>query len=231
MEPLDFMQTYTGRCPEPFDLKSKDVDMADISHSLALKCRFGGHCKDFYSVAEHCVRVSLLLQRQYPHDAKMAMLGLLHDASETYLPDAIAPIKRHFKVWLEHENQDVKFKTMEQRIMIAILRALNLRDWCIDLEHDRKEAKAIKHADFVLLATEARDLMSKPDRPWMELPAPEPVRLRPWSWKHARSAFLSRYFDLSGSLSSGTTQWKDPAVWDEAAAKGQYPTGWERMTA
>lgn len=79
--------TFTGRNLDPLDLSPDQVDIQDIAHALAQTCRFGGHCRDFYSVAEHSVLVSNLC----PEDARLE--GLLHDAAEAYLGDVPAPLK------------------------------------------------------------------------------------------------------------------------------------------
>lgn len=56
--PQGWIQTYTGRSMVPLDLKPEQVSIVDIVHSLSMKCRFNGHCKRFYSVAEHAVLVA-----------------------------------------------------------------------------------------------------------------------------------------------------------------------------
>jgi hypothetical protein len=86
------ISTYHGNT---FDLMAPDTwefHIHDIARSLSSTCRFAGHV-DFYSVAEHSVRVSNLLG-QWGCSAAVQLLGLLHDASEAYLLDIPRPWKR-----------------------------------------------------------------------------------------------------------------------------------------
>jgi hypothetical protein len=85
------MFTATG---EGFDLLGdKKPNLADISRALGMQCRFNGHLKHFYSVAQHCVNVvKLLRMRGYGPDVQLA--GLLHDAGEAYVGDLTAPVQR-----------------------------------------------------------------------------------------------------------------------------------------
>lgn len=82
------MKTFTGRIVDPLALKPEDIDILDIAHGLSNICRYGGHCAQFYSVAQHSVHVMSLCS----DDHKMA--GLLHDAEEAYLGDIPRPLKR-----------------------------------------------------------------------------------------------------------------------------------------
>lgn len=83
----DWMQTYTGRQFWPMDPHPEEVYIEDIAHSLAMQCRFAGHCLRFYSVAEHSVLMS-----RYVSPAN-ALWALLHDAGEAYLVDVPRPLK------------------------------------------------------------------------------------------------------------------------------------------
>ena len=64
--------TFSGVLFRPLLSNPDDIRIADIAHALSQQCRFAGHTRTFYSVAEHSVRVSLLCR---PEDA---LWGLLH---------------------------------------------------------------------------------------------------------------------------------------------------------
>ena len=90
--PGRFIQTLSGRRVNPLDAAPEDIDPVDIADALANLCRFGGHSRGFYSVAQHSVIVcDLLEERGATPDELMA--ALLHDAAEAYLGDLPHPIK------------------------------------------------------------------------------------------------------------------------------------------
>lgn len=173
----DWCQTFTGRQFWPLDPRPEDIDIADIAHALSLLCRFGGHCRVFYSVAEHSVRVSQMPGAIF--DPHTALAGLLHDASEAYLIDVPRPIKG----WL------AGYREIESRLQGAIFERYGLPfsagDW-------------VKHFDEVLLATEARDLMGAHCLTrWKLHAAPMAETVVPWTAGDAERAFLSRFMDLT----------------------------------
>lgn len=49
----DWILTFTGRRFYPLDPRPEDVCLEDIAHALSLICRYNGHSRFFYSVAEH----------------------------------------------------------------------------------------------------------------------------------------------------------------------------------
>jgi hypothetical protein len=89
-----------------FDLDAPVFDILDISHALSNNCRFNGHTRSFYSVAEHSLMVCGLMQMKFGGNP---LEGLLHDGTEAYLSDIPAPFKsrlpdvRAFDAGLERE--------------------------------------------------------------------------------------------------------------------------------
>lgn len=72
----------------------------DIAFSLGNACRFNGHTSSYYSVAEHSVLVSCLVEAMNPN-RDLVVAGLLHDAHEAYLGDIPTPIKQTLPGWQE----------------------------------------------------------------------------------------------------------------------------------
>jgi hypothetical protein len=97
----DFMQTFTARQFWPLDARPDEVHIEDIAHSLSLQCRYAGHCRRFYSVAEHSVLIANWIW--WHGSAADALCGLLHDATEAYLVDMPRPVKRSMHEYRLHE--------------------------------------------------------------------------------------------------------------------------------
>lgn len=118
------------------DLANPDpaaIHILDIAKSLSNLCRFGGHTRRFYSVAEHtwfCVRVAI--SKRYPLECQQAIS--LHDGSEAYLQDIVKPLK----VLLP------QYQELEQRMMAAIQRKFG-----VDFARWQKEIEAIDHSMLI----------------------------------------------------------------------------------
>lgn len=172
---MTFITTYTGRRFYPLDPQPSDVCIEDIAHALAMICRFNGHVREFYSVAEHSVHVSHIVPPEY------ALAGLLHDASEAYIADVSRPVK--------HTYNMQPYRHIEAGLQCAINDALSP-----DLPYITDAAVGL--ADNAMLALEARSLL--PYDPWMdELPEPAKVELGLWGPSEAEDVFLARYYELT----------------------------------
>jgi hypothetical protein len=73
------------------DPDPEHIDIRDIAHALANVCRYNGHIREHYSVAQHSVIVS-----KHFADPKLELAGLLHDAEEAYFGDMVSPLKKMF---------------------------------------------------------------------------------------------------------------------------------------
>lgn len=171
-----WIQTYSGRRFYPTNPYVDAIVIQDIAHALSMQCRFSGHVKKFYSVAQHCVLVS------YICDFEDALWGLLHDASEAYLVDVPSPLKRSGKF--------DAYITFEKQMQDAICKRFNL---------DTKEPPSVKRADKLLLATEARDLMGPLHTDWVQPCEPLPFTITPLPPEEAKDLFMKRFFELTDS--------------------------------
>lgn len=171
-----WIQTYSGKRFTPIRPNPGAIVIQDIAHALSMQCRFSGHVKQFYSVAQHCVLVSHIC------DHKDALWGLLHDATEAFLVDVPRPLKKSgkFGAYMEAE------RVMQDAI-------------CERFGLDKEEPESVHRADTILLATEARDLMY-PLRPdWTQPVKPLPFKIEPASPREAKLLYLERFFELIGA--------------------------------
>src|SRR6185503_5589264 len=82
---------HAGAVPST-PLGELDASFWGAARPLANLSRFGGHTRAFYSVAQHSVIVSQLVEER-GGDAEDAFAALMHDATEAYLGDMPHPIK------------------------------------------------------------------------------------------------------------------------------------------
>lgn len=176
-----WMQTYTGRKFHPFDPKPEEIVIEDIAHALASLCRFAGHTRIFYSVANH----SVLVARHCP--ASLALAGLLHDAAEAYLIDLPAPVK--------NDPSMSNYRLLDVKLQSVIYKAFEV-DVSRDLTGGMPREVAL--VDSRMLATEVRDLLGPPPEPWVWLPEPYPETILPMSVEGSEKAFLDLFEKLGG---------------------------------
>jgi len=174
-----WMETYGGGKANPFDLKEGDIEIEAIAHSLSMICRYNGHCKKFFSVAEHCLRVADIL----PPELKLA--GLLHDAAEAYLGDVIRPIKYTL----------VAIQEAEEKALTLIMKKFGV-------SYLPTVKKMVKEADNIIGSTEARDLMFN-SKDWGNLPKPLIGKINPLSPGVAEMFFLIRFREYSDARRKG----------------------------
>lgn len=94
-----FISTYSGALFYVNECNVQDIPIADIANALALNCRFNGHITRHYSVAEHSVLVSKLVEPEN------ALYGLLHDYAEAFISDIPRPFKGTITGHIEFERE------------------------------------------------------------------------------------------------------------------------------
>jgi len=169
-ESLARILTFSGICFRPLEPRPEDVRIQDIAHALAHQCRFGGHTRTFYSIAQHSVLVS---QLSHPEDA---LWGLLHDVSEAYLLDLARPLKALFNAYLAAERQ--LQRCIVERFGLAPEQPAN-----------------VTAADDWMLAIEYRDLMTPARDQYVATP-PEHAKIsaqETWSPEMAEREFLAQF--------------------------------------
>lgn len=177
----DWAQTYTGKKFWALDPRPEDVCIEDIAHALALQCRYNGHCLEFYSIAQHSVLVSQVVEaKAIVNHKEVALIGLLHDAAEAYVGDMIRPLKRSLPA----------FQSAETLVALAIGERFGVR---LDLL-----PSMVEEADNRLLSTEARDIVLGGGRTWnLPLPPFVGMRIEPVGPKEAEALFLARWNELT----------------------------------
>lgn len=170
-----WLQTYSGRQFFPLDARSEDVTIEDIAHALAATCRYNGHSRRFYSVAEHSVLVSQNVPEPY------ALHGLLHDATEAYCGDVIRPLKPSL----------VGFAEIEDNLADVIAERFALK-WTVGA------ITAVKEIDDRILVDERDQIMAPPPAIWnLDDMKPLGVRIVAWGPAIAEALFLARFFELT----------------------------------
>lgn len=162
------------------DPESSEITIEDIAYGLAFEGRCAGQCfsrllqrRVFYSVAQHCVLMSLMVPPE------LQLQALMHEVGEAVCGDMTAPLK----------SLNPSFKAIEKRCEAAILKRFGIT---------MTDPVALKQADVRMLATERRDLLLWRGEKW-SLTDIEPYdfHITPWPPEQAAEAFLARYAELT----------------------------------
>lgn len=176
-----YIHTPDGR----FYLRDPKWNIRSIAHALSQNARYNGNARYFYSVAEHSVLVSLLVEQLNLGDPREA---LLHDAHESIISDVPSPWKSILP----------DYRALEARLEVSLRAHFGLKP-------DKSEG--IKRADWLALFIEAEALIPEEGADFVDSNnlRPEALRLarQGWHingfpWKKARSLFLERYDELTG---------------------------------
>jgi hypothetical protein len=177
-----WIQTFTGKKFYPLNPDPDDICIEDIAHSLAFQCRYSGHTRQFYSVAQHSV---ILSQKFFP-SRSMRLAALLHDAAEAYLSDIPRPIKQlpEFAFYREAEGR---------------LQRMIMRKFGVEL--NEAEARLLESYDHQMIYHEAKsEQLMAPIHPDWKLPESTGREISiDWGWDPAgaEKIFLIAFDDLT----------------------------------
>ena len=145
----DWIETFTGVKFYPLEPRMEEIRLDDIAHALSLLCRYNGHSKKFYSVAQHSVLCALEAEfRELPKD--IVLRALLHDAQEAYLSDVARPIKPYLS----------GFSKIEKKLQSMIYTKFGLDP------RDKRADKLVSDIDYNVLFWEADVLMKSRGKIW-----------------------------------------------------------------
>ena len=154
------------------DLGSNIYDIKDIAHGLSQICRFGGHCRKFYSVAQHSVLISQRVSKE------AAYAALMHDAVEFVVGDMTEPLKSKFP----------DYKILETKLEIIINNIFKIK-----IENNITEIRA---ADFRMRTTELKQLTKLYERYpkfYTEYEPYDDLIIDEWHPSFAETMFLRQY--------------------------------------
>jgi uncharacterized protein len=177
-----YIATASGKQFFLLEPRLEDVDIVDIAHALSMQCRWTGHCKFHYSVAQHSYYCSFLGPDNEAFDR------LMHDAPEAYIGDLNRPLKHYTEAGVAYRRQEETIqKVIAERFGYSVI-----------------EPPSVKTADNLMLYTEKKQIMGytfdeAKDADEVVRTAKEetaPILIEQWSPSHAKTMFLKRFEEL-----------------------------------
>lgn len=167
---------------QSFDFRNpgaQQIAIEDIATNLSNNCRFAGAVIYHYSIAQHSINVSRLLEGDEQYD------GLMHDTSEALTNDMVTPLKFQMPAFK---------RDFEGPIELEMSRQFNFNYPLSD---------NVKRADMIMLVLENEhlrpgcalsgcDMLYEDAKPYEHL-----VDLSSWSPADAKTRFLDRYEEIS----------------------------------
>ncbi len=190
-------------------LEAGVIDIRDIAHSCARQCRFGGHTRDHYSVAQHCTQGSFLVPPEW------ALKWFMHDAQEAYIQDLTSGLKAGLEEYKRLEHWWVfaiteKFDlwphpwTSKHGVLASRIAAWEKPDSLLRIAADQDHHDHIRPTDLLMLGREMTDQLPFGEEDasniqYMDDRRPSDLNVVvPQRASVARLEFLARYTVLTG---------------------------------
>lgn len=169
-----WIQTFSGNRFWPMDPRAADVHLEDVAHHLAMRVRYMGAGRLFYSVGQH----SVLLSEAVEGGPEVAYAALHADDPEYVLPDIPSPVKPFIPGWKYIEG------AAEQAIVIE---AFGVQPDALPL---------VKPYDRRIVADEVASNLAPSLHPWKVRPEPLGILIEPWSPEVTEARYLQRHHEL-----------------------------------
>ncbi len=172
MSERQWILTAGGR-PYYFGGDDNKYSIKDFAAPLSRICRFGGHVKAFYSVAQH----SVLCAQNVPEEFRFE--ALMHDAHEAFVGDMPKPLKMILPDYEKAEN-------------------LARADLCSKFALPVAMSPEVKTVDERMLVTEMRDLMMEyPGNYSRQFREPFEFKIEPMEPAQAYAAFIEVFVSIA----------------------------------
>lgn len=141
----------------------------EAAYALSKINRFNGHTHRLYSVAEHSLHVTEIMERDLRvTDCGTLLAALCHDAHECVTGDMASPVKQLLADRALHALDACHWRALEDTVQSVLL-----AEWGL-LEAHHAAQDLVRQCDLLALANERRDLMHPAGPLWTALAGIEP---------------------------------------------------------
>jgi len=189
-----YIETFTGKRLYVLNPSKEAVCIDDIAHALANNCRYNGHTKKFYSVAEHCCILADYVLNRANLGPIEALRTLLHDSAEAYITDVPKPFKQELP----------DYQAIERRLEAVVLPAFGFSS---------KLPAYLKELDRRVVRDERMQAMSRSGNTWKhDSETPLGVTIEMWDPERAEKEFIIRYHSLRQMIQQEMTDARQKAI-------------------
>jgi 5'-deoxynucleotidase YfbR-like HD superfamily hydrolase len=173
-----YIITFTGKKFNLLEPTLAMIDIRDIAHSQAMNCRWTGHCKYHYSIAQHAYYCSFI------GPEFEALERLMHDSSESYIGDMNRPLKHY-------TDAGAAYRKVEHPLQSLIYNAFGMSEI---------EPPSVKIADEGMLYAELEQLLPSAEFKFTNNPfgnsKAAKIVIEEWTPAYAEKKFLERFNHL-----------------------------------
>jgi 5'-deoxynucleotidase YfbR-like HD superfamily hydrolase len=114
------IETYSGKLIDLNCIDHNQINIEDIAYSLSRLCRYNGHTVEFWSVLDHTILITYLMQDDMCNPSEI-LYGIMHDFHEYLVGDISQPVKSYLK-----NRFELDFNIIEHEIDSKIYEAFSV---------------------------------------------------------------------------------------------------------